>query len=464
MLKKKDIHFIGIGGIGTSAIAHIMKKKGFTVSGSDMEASEITTVLKKSGIKVSIGHDAKNITKDTTLVVYSPAIPKDNPELLQAEKLGIETITYPQALGELSKEYFTIAVAGAHGKSTTTAMTALLLKNAGLDPTVVIGTKIREFGNQNFRVGKSKYLVIEACEYKRSFLNIHPNILIITNIEADHLDYYKDLKDYKSAFTQMSEKLKKGGIVIINSDDKNSVDATNKAENVSGNQNKVIALSERNKIANFFFDRENNILHGKNTTTKITPHVVGAFNKLNASMAAILGDLLKISSKDIESSIKKFKGTWRRLEEKPFIGKTRIIDDYGHHPTEITLTLAAIREDNPHSKILCVFQPHQHNRTIELLKGFSNSFHAVDEVIIPDIYKVRDKAEDIKKISAKILAEEINKACKKQKATDGGGLEKTAKFILKNHSKYDIIVTMGAGDIYNIHGLLKVLDKSNISG
>ncbi len=447
MLKKKHIHFIGIGGIGTSAIAHIMKEKGFTVSGSDMEASEITDVLKKSGIKVKIGHDAKNITKDLNLIVYSPAIPKENVELIQAEKLGIETITYPQALGELSKEYFTIAVCGAHGKSTTTAMIALLLKNAGLDPTVVIGTKIREFGNQNFRVGKSKYLVVEACEYKRSFLNIHPDILIITNIEADHLDYYKDLKDYKKAFTQMSEKLKKGGIVIINNDDKNSVDAAKKA--------KKITLSEKKKTSDFFFDRKNNTLHGKKTAVKITPSVVGAFNKLNASMAAIVGTTLKISSKEIEDSIKKFKGSWRRLEEKPFIGKTRIIDDYGHHPTEISLTLAAIREENPHAKILCVFQPHQHNRTIELLKGFANSFHDVDEVIIPDIYKVRDKAEDIAKISAKILAEEINKACKKDKASDGGGLQKTAKFILKNHAKYDIIVTMGAGDIYNIHGMLK---------
>ncbi|MDP2642604.1 MAG: Mur ligase domain-containing protein [Candidatus Peregrinibacteria bacterium] len=432
MKKRQKIHFIGIGGIGTSAIAHIMKKKGAIVSGSDMEASEITEVLKKSGIKVSIGHNSKNVTKNHDLVIFSPAIPKDNAELLQAKKLKLKTITYPKALGELSKEYFTIAVSGAHGKSTTTAMTALLLKNAGLDPTVVIGTKIREFGNQNFRVGKSKYLVVEACEYKRSFLNIHPDILIITNIEADHLDYYKDLKDYKKAFTQMSEKLKKDGIVIINGDDKNSVSA------IKNTKHKVIHLSEIKKLG-----------------IKITPKVVGAFNKLNASMAAIVGDTLKIPKAKIEKSIREFKGTWRRLEEKPFIGKTRIIDDYGHHPTEITLTLAAIREDNPHSKILCVFQPHQHNRTIELLKGFANSFHDVDEVIIPDIYKVRDKSQDIKKISAKILADEINKACKKDKASDGGGLQKTAKFILKNHASYDIIVTMGAGDIYNIHGMLK---------
>ncbi|MCK9186052.1 UDP-N-acetylmuramate--L-alanine ligase [Candidatus Gracilibacteria bacterium] len=432
MPKTNHVHFIGIGGIGTSAIAHIMKKKGAVVSGSDMEKTEITDALKNSGIKVKVGHDAKNITKKIDLVVYSPAISKDNTELVQAEKLGIKTMTYPQALGELSKEYFTIAVSGAHGKSTTTAMIALLLNDAKLDPTVVIGTKIREFKNQNFRVGKSKYLVVEACEYKRSFLNIHPDILVITNIEADHLDYYKDLKDYKNAFTQMSEKVKDGGIIVINDNDKNSVDAIKKTKN------KVIKLSEIKKLK-----------------IKIEPKVVGSFNKLNASMAAIVGDLLDIPKEKIESSIKNFKGTWRRLEEKKKIGKTRIIDDYGHHPTEITMTLAAIREENPHAKILCVFQPHQHNRTIELLKGFANSFHDVDEVIIPDIYKVRDKAEDIAKISAKILADEINKACKKQKASDGGGLPKTAKFILKNHANYDIIVTMGAGNIYNIYEILK---------
>ncbi len=438
MLKKKHIYFIGIGGIGTSAIAHIMKKKGFSVSGSDMEASEITEVLKKSGIKVSIGHDSKNITKDVELVVYSPAIPKDNTELVQAEKLKIKTISYPEALGQLSKEYFTIAVSGAHGKSTTTAMTALLLKNAGLDPTVVIGTKIHEFGNKNFRVGKSKYLVVEACEYKRSFLNIHPDILVITNIEADHLDYYKDLKDYRSAFTKMSEKVKKNGIIIINENDKNSISSINKAKKTIKEKNiKIIHLGKIKKL-----------------NIKITPKVVGRFNKLNASMAAIVGDLLQIPKAKIETSISAFKGSWRRLEEKPHIGKTRIIDDYGHHPTEITLTLAAIREENPHAKILCVFQPHQHNRTIELLKGFANSFHDVDEVIVPDIYKVRDKEQDVAKISAKILAEEINKACKKQKASDGSGLKKTAEFILKHHSKYDIIVTMGAGDIYNIHKMI----------
>jgi len=229
----------------------------------------------------------------------------------------------------------------------------------------------------------------------------------------------------------MSENVKKGGVIIINDNDKNSVDAIKKTKN------KIIELSKIKKLG-----------------IKIEPKVVGSFNKLNASMAAIVGDTLKIPKEKIEKSLKEFKGSWRRLEEKPSIGKTRVIDDYGHHPTEITMTLAAIREENPHAKILCVFQPHQHNRTIELLKGFANSFHDVDEVIVPDIYKVRDKAEDIAKISSKILSEEINKACKKQKASDGRGLKKTAEFILKNHANYDIIVTMGAGDIYNIHGML----------
>ncbi|MBI4975635.1 UDP-N-acetylmuramate--L-alanine ligase [Candidatus Peregrinibacteria bacterium] len=430
LLDKKYIHFVGIGGIGTSGLAQILRHQGRIISGSDMSSSEITKSLKHSGIKVEIGHKSSNVSKKHELLIYSPAIPKSNPELKRAEELKIKMLSYPEALGELSKEYFTIAISGAHGKSTTTAITALLLKNAGLDPTVIIGTKIKEFGNQNFRVGKSKYLVVEACEYKRSFLNINPDILVITNIEADHLDYYKGLNDYKKAFTEMSKKVKKGGIIIINGNDKNSVDA------IKNTKSKVIKLSGIKKMG-----------------IKIEPKVVGAFNKLNASMAAIVGDLLKIPKEKIEKSISAFKGSWRRLEEKKRIGKTKIIDDYAHHPTEITMTLEAIREENPHAKILCVFQPHQYNRTIELLKGFGNSFHNVDEVIIPNIYKVRDKAEDITKICVKTLVDEINKNSKRSKAKDGHGLENTAKFISKNHSRYGIIITMGAGDIYDIHKL-----------
>ncbi|MEK7085386.1 MAG: Mur ligase domain-containing protein, partial [Patescibacteria group bacterium] len=221
ILDKKYIHFIGIGGIGTSSLAQILHEKGKKITGSDNCASEITKSLKLEGIKIYGNHDQSNITKKHELVVYSPAIPANNPELQKAQQLKIPCLSYPQALGELTKKYYTIAITGTHGKSTTTAMTALTAIKGHLNPTVVIGTKLKEFKNKNYRVGESNYLIIEACEYKRSFLNFHPNILIITNIETEHLDYYKNLKDYQKAFNELAIKVPKNGYIIVNDDDKN---------------------------------------------------------------------------------------------------------------------------------------------------------------------------------------------------------------------------------------------------
>ncbi|MFH1218578.1 MAG: Mur ligase domain-containing protein, partial [Candidatus Peregrinibacteria bacterium] len=307
-----NIHFVGIGGIGTSSIAQILHHRGHKVSGSDTTASSITRSLKLSGIKVTIGHTEKNITKKLDKVIYSPAIPPTNPELKKANALKIETISYPQALGDLSKKYFTIAVSGAHGKSTTTAMISLIAKNAGLDPSVVIGTKIPQFKNKNYRVGDSNLLIVEACEYKRSFLHLHPDILLITNIEAEHLDYYKNLKDYIHAFSQIAKKSKR---IIIDPTNKNSKTA------IKGLKKEIIHIDK---------------------TTHVTPSLPGKFNITNATFAATAAKLLNIDPKIIQNSIHSFKGTWRRLEYKKTKFKTTFIDDYGHHPTEIELTLNAI--------------------------------------------------------------------------------------------------------------------------
>lgn len=425
--KAKNIHFIGIGGIGTSAVAQILNEKGKNISGSDTIQSDLTKTLKLKGIKVSIGHNENYITKKHQLVIYSPAIPKTNPELKKAKKIKIKTISYPQALGELSKEYFTIAVAGAHGKSTTTAMIALTLTKAELDPTVVIGTKIREFGNQNFRKGKGKYLVVEACEYRRSFLNINPDILIITNIEAEHLDYYKNLADYVKAFNQLAKKVPKNGKIIANLTDKNIKPA------LKGVKAKIVKI---------------------NKDLKLNPKVPGKFNITNAQFAATACEEVGITTKNITKAINDFKGTWRRMEYKKVrLGKTKFIDDYAHHPTEIKTTLTAIREQFPKEKILVIFQPHQYSRTRLLLKDFGKSFSNVDEVIIPNIYRVRDTEKDVKSISPQDLVDEINKH-HKNKAKYENSLEKTAQFIKQNHSKYDLIVTMGAGDIDKIYKMI----------
>ncbi len=431
-----------------SSLAQILKQKGKTISGSDQCKSKITKNLEKNGIKFDEGHNEKNINKKHQIIIYSPAIPKNNVEMKKARALKIITMTYPEALGEFSEEYFVIAIAGTHGKSTTTAMAALVLEKGGLDPTVVIGTKMKAFKNRNYKVGKSKYLIIEACEYKRSFLNFKPDILVITNLEADHLDYYKNLADYSSAFEKLGKNVKKGGTIIINKDDKNSYKLEKKI--------KKDFISWSRKKPNSSFNLRGKTLTENNKIDqglKIDTQVAGEFNVENATFAAIVGKLLKIENKKIEQGVRSFKGTWRRMEYKTKkFTKAKFIDDYGHHPTEIESTLNAIREGNQKAKILCIFQPHQYSRTILLMKSFGKSFDSADQVIIPNIYAVRDSEEDMKKISTTDLVNEIKKHNKH--ARNGGGLEKTAEYIKKYHKKYDIIVTMGAGDITSIYKML----------
>jgi len=426
----KHIHFIGIGGIGASSLAQIFYEKKKKISGSDKFRSSITDKLKKSGINVKIGHNAKNINKKHELVVFSPAIPSNNEELKEAKRLGIKAISYPEALGELTKNYFTIAIAGTHGKSTTTAMTALILEKNGLDPTVIVGTKVKQFKNRNYRVGKSKYIVIEACEYKRSFLNIHPDILIITNLEADHLDYYKNFSDYESAFIELIGKISKTGYLVINRE--------NKALQNLKKDTKI-------EIVEWSHDDENKI--------NLKLKQPGKFNQENAQNAATAAQILNIPDSGIKKSLETFTGTWRRMEEKKKKGYSCLfIDDYAHHPTEIDLTLNALREKYSNKKILAIFQPHQHSRTKLLLKEFGSSFIQADKVIIPNIYEVRDTEEDIKSVNINDVVNEIKKH--KIKAENGKGLEKTAEYIKENHKKWDVIVTMGAGDITTIYNML----------
>lgn len=443
--KSRYIHFIGIGGIGTSSLAQILHHQGKKISGSDITSSEITKSLKLSGIKVFIGHNESNINRKHQLIVYSPAIPPNNSELQKARKLKIPTISYPEALGELTKNYYTIAIAGTHGKSTTTALTALILKKAGLDPTVVIGTKLKEFKNQNYRVGKSNYLVIEACEYRESFLHFHPNILIITNMEAEHLDYYKNFKKYKEAFIKLGKKIPHDGTIILNLDDK--ISATMKKNFKAQLQ----TFSSKKKTDWKLFDHQ--LKYKKEFSINLHPQIPGNFNLSNASFAAIAATTLNIPIKTIEKAIASYKGSWRRMEYKKIAKyKCQFIDDYGHHPTEIKLTLEAIREKHPQARILCVFQPHQYSRTYLLLKEFAKVFDDADKVIIPNIYKVRDSEKDIQKISTEKLISAIKKFHKK--VHNGHSLTQTAEYIKKNHSKFDIIVTLGAGDIGSIYKML----------
>lgn len=415
--KIKHAHFIGIGGIGMSAIARMFFLEGKKITGSDLAQSMVTGELEKFGINIFYKQEAENIFPDIDVVVYTPAIAENNPELMRARELGIPTFSYPEMLGIISKEKYTIAVSGTHGKTTTTAMIAKVMIDAGLDPTVIVGSFLKD-QKSNFVAGKSKYLVVEACEYKRSFLNLHPNILVITNIDEDHLDYYKDIEDIQSAFKELASRLATDDHLVCFPDDKN--------------------LSAVVAGVNCVVD-DCSIL---NSGEKIT--LAGEHNKKNARTALSVAKTLGIDEEKAVTSLNAFSGTWRRFEYK---GKTKngatVYDDYAHHPTEIKATLSMAREMFSDKKITAVFQPHLYSRTKDHLNDFAGAFEKADSVLLAPIYAAREVFDA--SISSEIVAEKV-------RSLHGGKVESYENFEqisleLSHLSENDVIVIMGAGDI-----------------
>jgi len=439
--KKLKIHFIGIGGIGVSALAQYYLSFGHKVSGSDLNSSEITKTLEKQGVKTFIGkHKDSNIKKQSlvNLVIYSPAVKPDNPELKKAKKLKIKCQSYPQALGELTKQYFTIAITGTHGKSTTTSMIGLILVKAGLDPTIIVGTKVKEFGNSNYRNGKGKYLVIEACEHEESFLEYWPDIAVITNIEADHLDYYKNFKNVVRGFKRFLRRLDKNGYLVVDKNDEN-----------------ISKLKVKNLKIKRFSSKQPEI----KKLRKILK-IPGEHNISNALAALVTARILKIPDKISFSALSTYTGCWRRFEiKKTTINGKRlvVVSDYGHHPTEILATLRAAREKFPKSRIWCIFQPHQYQRTYYLFKDFVKAFRLspTNKIIVTDIFDVAGREE--KNIKKKVSSEKLVKAIKKGSVVYLPE-KKLFSFIKSNVREIDVLVVMGAGNIYH---LVSKLDKND---
>ncbi|MFZ2072194.1 MAG: Mur ligase family protein [Minisyncoccia bacterium] len=426
--KIKNVHFIGIGGIGISAIARMMLHNGKIVTGQDMQDGEVVQELRKVGAEIVIGQSYENIPKDADLIVYTIAIDNYDPELAKKikERTDILVRSYPQMLDILSRDKYTIAISGTHGKTTTTAMIAQILRDTKNDPTVIVGSLL--VGEKsNFIAGKSKYLVVEACEYRRSFLNINPKILVITNIEEDHLDYYKDIEDIKNAFHELCMKVPADGFVICNPEDKNISEVI---KNINA------------KVVNYhdFFD--------ENLKLKIP----GIHNKKDAAAAIAVSNILEINKEESVKAVSQFAGTWRRFEYK---GETKegvkVYDDYAHHPTEISSTLEGFRELYPRAdgwNIMVVFQPHLFSRTKLLLNDFAKSFSLADRVLLLPIYYARE--EDDGTISSEILSNEINQFENKDlsKAFSFEEAEKELRSI--SLSDKNIVVTMGAGEAFKI--------------
>jgi len=441
MGQKEKIHCIGIGGIGLNGIAQILFDNGAEVSGSDIEESPIMDEMREKGMNIYIGHDEKYITKDLTKVIYTSAIPENNVELKKAKESGIPLYTFAQAVKDFSKDLYTIAVCGTHGKTTITAFCALTLLTGDKDPNVIIGSRLKEFNNASYRVGKGKYFVVEACEYKRNFLNFTPHIIILSNVEADHLDYFKDLEDYKSAYKEFIAKLPEDGFLIANADDPNIPDVI---KNFKGN---IVMFSEKDKNCDWYL-KNNEIWKAGEKVGEINLAIPGDFNRLNALCGLILGQILNIDREKILEKYKSYTGAWRRFE---YIGEfmdMKLISDYAHHPTAIKKTLEAAKEKFPKEKICCIYQPHQYNRTKHFLNEFAESFKNADIVIIPSIYKVRDTASDTESVSVEDLVNAI-----KNKGTDVhliSEYEDIREFLIQNRSKIDVVFIMGAGDIWTL--------------
>lgn len=415
------VYMIGIGGIGMSALAQLYTAEGHTVSGSDREASPVTELLEKKGITVFLEQKAANVPQDAELVVYSDAVWDDNPERMRAKELGLRQLSYFEALEEVSKDKYTIAVTGTHGKTTTTAMLAKILKDVGKEPTGIVGSLVSEFGS-NFMEGKGDLFVVEGCEYKDHVLKLTPTILVLTNVEWDHTDWFPSLAAEQEMFGKAVERLPEDGALVTDPSHPSIA---------------PIVARAKSRIIDYT----------KESVQEL--HLIGEFNMMNARAAKVAAKAYapELPEAVIDASLADFKGTWRRFEKK---GETRegalVYDDYAHHPTAIHATLKAAAEKFPGKKIIIAFHPHLYTRTRDLMNEFANAFGGADEVLIAPIYPARENP--IPGVTAEALAAKIS--ARGIPAEGFETLEAIEARLRALSSKDVLILTMGAGDIYKV--------------
>lgn len=450
----EHIHFIGIGGIGVSALARYYLSQGAEVSGSDLAHSEITADLAAAGARVILGpHSAFNLPQGIDRVIYTAATPKTNAELKEAKKRKLDVKSYAEAVGELTRAFKTITISGSHGKSTTTAMTALVLEDGWRDPTVIIGTKMSEYGGTNFRHGRGGHLVLEADEWNKSFLHYSPHIAAITNIDAEHLDTYKTAVGVERAFAEYLAKVPQSGTIIANADDERTARVAQKFGA------RVVWYSQKSPDA---------------ATLKNILQVPGKHNVSNALAAQAIGRALGIPDSAILPALARFRGTWRRFEFKGMLNPVRnktpeasadlpkanrisngangayIFSDYGHHPREIAATLQAARERFPLRRIWCVFQPHQYQRLKYLWKDFLSAFDMADRVVLLPVYDVAGRETKAAKnaVNSEKLAHAL--AARGKRVSSAASLADAASVLQGEVRSGDAVLIMGAGDIYHL--------------
>jgi len=449
-------HLIGVGGIGVSGLARILLAHGYAVSGSDLGRNAQTEALESVGVRASIGHAAGNLPEGCTVVVRSAAVPDDNPEVKAARERGVEVVKYAQMVGRLMGAKVGIAVAGCHGKTTTTAMVSYVLSRAGMEPTFVCGGVIPQLGT-NAAPGKGKHFVAEACEYDRSFHQLAPQCAVITNIEEDHLDYYRDLNEIVAAFEEYASKVGDKGIVIGSLDNAHSAAIVGRFKGRGEGYSTVKSSDTRTGKDADWRARGVAVVDGQwrfealkygRPFGEFTLKVPGVHNVSNALAAIAVATWAGVGREIVQLALSEFGGVERRFETLGERNGAIVIDDYGHHPTEIQATLRSAKERYPDRKIWCVFQPHQHSRTRLLMKEFARSFGDAHLVLLPEIYAARDTEKDVKDVSSGDLAKLVNE--NGRAALFLPSFDDVVKFLRDKAEPGTVILTMGAGNVGEI--------------
>lgn len=442
------IYFVGIGGISMSGLAELLAQKGFTVSGSDRNSSSLTRALEAKGINVQYGESASHITSDIDCAVLTSAVKETNLEFQTIREKGIPWLSRAQLLGQLMKNYeISVAISGTHGKTTTTSMVSEILLHAGADPTLSIGGILKTIRG-NIRIGGGRHFITEACEYTNSFLSLSPTIGMILNIEEDHLDFFKDLSDIRSSFRKFAELIPAEGCLIINAD------IPDYREISDGLSCRVITYSLGEEPVDYYPDRisyddlghSSFMLHSPEVEPQLfCLKVPGLHNVSNAVASIALADCLSVERTDVSKALASFSGTARRFELKGSVGGVTIIDDYAHHPTEITATLSAAQK-YPHNTLWCVFQPHTYSRTKALMKDFARALSLADKIVLADIYAARET--DNLGVSSENLRDEIKALG--HECYYFPSFDEIENFLLENCINGDLLITMGAGDVLKI--------------
>ncbi len=456
----RKAHFIGIGGCGMQGAATVVRRLGATVSGSDMNVPEDAQRLIDSGITFHVGHRSENVAPDCSFVVFSAAVPPDNPELSRARELSIPTIAYARLLGELMATRCGVAIAGTHGKSTTTGMTAHLFREAGFDPSYIVGADAPQLGGRS-GVGQGAHFIVEACEYRRSFLHFRPLLAAVLNIEADHLDYYRNLDDLVEAFNSFCANVPSDGLIVMPAGDevcrRAAEDASAPVETFGfGPEATWQACHLTADLGRYGFD----VLYNQRLVLHAQLKLAGAHNVLNAMAAIALAHRAGAPADRIASALATYEGVTRRMTLRGYERGVIVVDDYAHHPTEIRATIRAVRDRYNPKRTWVVFQPHQHSRTRILMENFAESFSDADLILIPDIFAARDSEQDRRAVGSADLVDRIH--------SYGGqawhipGLDEVTDHLERNVGPGDLVLTMGAGDVWKVaDGLVERIRQSN---